>query len=252
MNYYKLIDAYIPGDLNDQAVIDPLHMYYTMQCAILKTQHPEWSYVRVYCVAALELIHIGLDIAGLVPAVGEVADLANGVIYTIEGDGINASLSFAATIPVAGWAATGAKYAKTLHGCMLAVKASDNFISFGTRNSTKFRKFCGLVPGNNAFQAHHLISRSNDIMNHKVVQKAALVKGFHIDEAYNAFKVATWRNQPNHNAYTQRIVDKLNNFIQNNPNATGTQCYNALINITNQAKAAINNNPNVHLNDLIF
>ena len=83
-NYYNLIDTYVPVDLKDQAVIDPLHLYYTMQCAILKSQHPEWSKFRVYAVAALELIHVGLDIAGLVPAFGEVADLTNGLIYTIE------------------------------------------------------------------------------------------------------------------------------------------------------------------------
>ncbi|WP_342512477.1 GH-E family nuclease [Sporosarcina sp. FSL K6-1522] len=52
-----------------------------------------------------------LDIAGLVPVVGEVADGANGIIYSVRGDATNAALSFGAMIPVAGWASTGGKFA---------------------------------------------------------------------------------------------------------------------------------------------
>ena len=50
-----------------------------------------------------------LDVAGLVPVVGEAADLANAAWYTAEGDYTMAALSAAAAIPFAGWAATGAK-----------------------------------------------------------------------------------------------------------------------------------------------
>ena len=53
--------------------------------------------------------HGVLDVAGLVPGVGEVADLANAAWYTAEGDYTMAALSAAAAIPFAGWAATGAK-----------------------------------------------------------------------------------------------------------------------------------------------
>ena len=55
--------------------------------------------------------HGVLDVAGLVPGVGEVADLANAAWYTAEGDYTMAALSAAAAIPFAGWAATGAKAA---------------------------------------------------------------------------------------------------------------------------------------------
>ena len=50
-----------------------------------------------------------LDVAGLVPVVGEAADLANAAWYTAEGDYTMAALSAAAAIPFAGWGATGAK-----------------------------------------------------------------------------------------------------------------------------------------------
>jgi len=55
------------------------------------------------------VVHAVLDVAGMVPVIGEVADLANAAIYAAEGDYVNASLSAAAAIPFAGWAATGAK-----------------------------------------------------------------------------------------------------------------------------------------------
>ena len=50
-----------------------------------------------------------LDILGLIPGVGELADAVNGLIYLARGDLLNAGLSFAACIPFAGWAATGGK-----------------------------------------------------------------------------------------------------------------------------------------------
>ncbi len=52
-----------------------------------------------------------LDIAGLVPIIGEAADGVNGVIYAARGDTVNAALSFGAMIPIAGWASTGGKLA---------------------------------------------------------------------------------------------------------------------------------------------
>lgn len=57
----------------------------------------------------LEATHWGLDGIGLVPGFGEIADGINGVIYTIEGRGVEAGLSFTAMIPFAGWGATTAK-----------------------------------------------------------------------------------------------------------------------------------------------
>ncbi|WP_342512479.1 hypothetical protein MKY34_17960 [Sporosarcina sp. FSL K6-1522] len=59
----------------------------------------------------LDTFQFVLDIAGLVPVVGEVADGANGIIYSVRGDATNAALSFGAMIPVAGWASTGGKFA---------------------------------------------------------------------------------------------------------------------------------------------
>lgn len=53
--------------------------------------------------------HTALDLAGLVPGLGEVADGANALWYLSEGDKKNAALSAAAMVPFVGWGATGAK-----------------------------------------------------------------------------------------------------------------------------------------------
>jgi len=83
--------------------------------AILRFLHPKWSDTKIHLTAWWNLfkepVHLLLDLGGLIPVVGEAADLINGAIYLMEGDNLNAGISFAATIPFAGWAATGSKYA---------------------------------------------------------------------------------------------------------------------------------------------
>jgi len=59
--------------------------------------------------SSLEVFQGFLDIIGLVPVFGEPADAINGLIYLAQGDNLNAGLSFAAVIPIFGWAATAGK-----------------------------------------------------------------------------------------------------------------------------------------------
>ncbi|MEK4114930.1 contractile injection system protein, VgrG/Pvc8 family [Paenibacillus sp. FSL W8-0919] len=78
----------------------------------------------------LDGVQLVLDVAGMVPGIGEIADLANAAIYTARGDYTNAALSAAAAIPFAGWAATGAKFVnkggKALDAMSTAAKYADN------------------------------------------------------------------------------------------------------------------------------
>ena len=53
--------------------------------------------------------HGVLDVAGLVPVLGEPADGINAIWYEAEGDHLNAGLSAAGMVPFLGWGATGAK-----------------------------------------------------------------------------------------------------------------------------------------------
>jgi hypothetical protein len=59
----------------------------------------------------LDGVQLALDIVGMIPVVGEVADIANAGISLARGDYAGAALSLAAAIPGVGWAATGAKLA---------------------------------------------------------------------------------------------------------------------------------------------
>ncbi|WP_372405122.1 polymorphic toxin-type HINT domain-containing protein [Streptomyces luteireticuli] len=67
--------------------------------------------------------HETLDVIGMVPVVGEWADGVNGLWYLGEGDYLNASLSFASAVPIAGYAATAAKGAKYVEEGADAAKA---------------------------------------------------------------------------------------------------------------------------------
>ena len=57
----------------------------------------------------MEALHTTLDVVGLIPGLGEIADGINAVLYLAEGDYTNAALSAAAMIPIGGQAATAAK-----------------------------------------------------------------------------------------------------------------------------------------------
>ncbi|MCG3088319.1 hypothetical protein L7D49_10350 [Sporosarcina sp. MB25] len=55
-------------------------------------------------------LQLVLDLAGLVPVIGEPADGLNAIIYAARGDTVNAALSVGGMIPVAGWFSSGGKW----------------------------------------------------------------------------------------------------------------------------------------------
>jgi len=57
-------------------------------------------------------VHFALDLVGMAPVAGEVADILNGAIYFVEGDHLNAALSAGAALPVWGWTSTAGKWVK--------------------------------------------------------------------------------------------------------------------------------------------
>jgi hypothetical protein len=69
----------------------------------------------------LDGVQLALDVVGLIPGVGEIADGINGVIHLARGNYVDAALSFTSMIPVVGDAiGKGGKAAK-----FLATKADD-------------------------------------------------------------------------------------------------------------------------------
>lgn len=75
------------------------------------------------------IVHGALDVGGLVPVIGAPADGLNAIIYEVEGDHVNAGLSAAGMIPIAGEIATGGKLigkgAKALDAASDTEKAVD-------------------------------------------------------------------------------------------------------------------------------
>ena len=239
-SHYNAISSYLPNSNIDPNI---LLRYLTIQCALVKAQNPSYNEWQVYWAASKEMIHLILDGAGLAPGVGEIADLANGAIYTIQGDGVNATLSYASAIPIGGWFAAGFKFAKK--GPLKWVVKTGDKINFG--NSGDLRRIIGLTDP--AKQAHHLIPWATG--THEVVQRAAKSGSqFHMNEAFNGIAVATWRNQPNHNAYNDLVTQKLNAILATNP--TPQQAHDQLLALINNIKSQITAHPNTHLNDLIF
>ena len=74
-----------------------------------------------------EVIHGVLDVAGFIPGVGAVADLANAGLYAAEGDYLNAGLSLVSAIPGIGdTVALAKKSANAIKGGLKSLKGLKN------------------------------------------------------------------------------------------------------------------------------
>lgn len=69
------------------------------------------------------IVHTALDVAGMVPVIGEAADLTNAAIYAVEGDWTNAALAAASAIPVAGNAVAAIKMGRNAKKALNAAEA---------------------------------------------------------------------------------------------------------------------------------
>ncbi|WP_179059269.1 hypothetical protein [Pseudomonas taiwanensis] len=84
----------------------------------------------------LDGLQTGLDVVGLIPGVGEFADLANAGVSLARGDYAGAALSLASAIPFAGWLGTAGKVGR--RGAKAAAE--------GTANTTKEGEKLAAVP----------------------------------------------------------------------------------------------------------
>lgn len=262
--FLQSVGSYLATSTIDPIVTQQLVTYYTIQCAVLKYNHPNWSPLKIRLMASLEFVHLTLDAFGLIPIGGEIADLANGVLYTIEGDRVNAVYSFANTVPLAGWATVTTKYAiKIVNSSQTAVTIAnrvkltwkvlaDGTIYFGSSDTCRkqLRKVLGLAVGN-LNQAHHIIPLN--LQTNPIVQKAAKSgRAFHLNEELNGIALSTAVHSGSHAHYDGLIFQKLKLFAETNPNATPSQCYNKVNEIISQIRTAIANNPNTPINQLNF
>lgn len=131
---------------------------------------------------AINIVHNTLDVLGVIPGYGEVADAANGLIYLAEGDYLNAGLSFISCIPVAGDAAgKGGKAAnKTLDVASDIAKHGDNIVDTAT----------------------DIVKHSDDIAD----AATDIVK--HVDPP---------KAKPDYDSILQDFADKADDIINNDP-----------------------------------
>jgi len=224
----------------------------TIEIINVRLDHPNWSDTQVYLQASfnvfLERLHLSLDLAGLVPAVGEIADITNGIIYTIEGDGINAALSYSAAIPVAGWFSSGVRLARrgiiTTNGTRASLKFivnSEGIIEFGRRGQLRT-----IIKPPSNHQAHHVIPWEH--RNHPVVQEAAKVN-FHMNDHLNGIPMHTSRHSGSHPNYSTQVENRLEQILNSEETITPTRAVNELTDLINRTREVIENST-THINQI--
>ncbi|OWY25897.1 hypothetical protein C7N43_33160 [Sphingobacteriales bacterium UPWRP_1] len=259
--FYQTANLYL-----EENILNPdFATYCGIEYYLYGQTYPDWSSVKKrlwsFYSGISEQLHLALDLIGLVPVGGEIADLASGILYTLEGDGINAALSFSAMIPVTGWFSTGAKFGYkiiTTAGrkvTLTLTRLPTGIISFG--NKSQLRSVLAMAPITvDPRQAHHLIPWGKRTEN--LVQHAAGAQfPFHIDEFSNGLPIAAWRNQPNHQLYDQRVVQVMDNIEFDLISEYGSLALvppqiaaNRLRQLETMLTTKILENPTLHLNDI--
>jgi hypothetical protein len=254
-NHYNLIKQYLPFG-NSQASTDPMFWYrFTVSCVMIKIDNPTWSNWDVFWAASEEMILMTLDLAGMFPIVGEIADFTSMTIYAFKGDGVNAAISAASMIPFAGWFPAGIRLAKYTYkladGATTSIKwivRNDGLIDFGSRG--QFRKIVGLAKGDPR-HAHHIVPLAH--VNHDLVQKAAQAKNpFHVHHKYNGMPITTTQHDNGHLIYNDNFKRELDLLWNSNPNMDAETAQKLLDGLITRAFTAINNNPGISLNNLSF
>lgn len=249
-NYFSVVDQYL--QIGPSAATKYM-LFIMRQTALYKIENPDWSYAKCWWEAVKESVHIGLDILALWPAGGQIFDVFNGFIYSVEGNATAARLSFiSAMIPAGGWFVKGFKHAKlTLQigskkTNLVWTLLTNGIVHFGNRR--QLRTVLGLTDSR---QAHHLIPW--EFIENSVVQKAAKSsKSFHMNEALNGIPLSKSIHVEGraHTAYNARVAAALNAIEARNLNADDT--YDELMLLISRIRTAIINHPGVHLNDIIF
>src|SRR5690606_35471585 len=172
------------------------------------------------------------------------------------GDGVNATLSFASAVPVAGWVAAGAKGAvRVVEASKVASKvkltwrvdASTGKILWPSDNYSRkqLRKVLGLT--SSTIHAHHIIPLS--FKEHVLIQKAAnSPNAFHINEMLHGIPLPSTGHLTGHNVYNAKIQQKLTELY--NASNTPEQAFDDLVEFIGDLRTLIENNPDLNLGQL--
>jgi hypothetical protein len=272
--YNSIVTSHLEGPF--PYFVPTYQLSVTQEVVYLRLAHPNWSHTKVILTAFTNVLsgtaHTLLDIAGFLPGAGEIADFANGVLYIIEGDGMNASISFASMLPIAGdWVAKGYKYSNLLikgaSGRSIALvlrKGSDGYIKFGSKSLEEARNQLRTVLGKKIdHQAHHVIPW--EFRNHPVVQEAAkwsppnpntaTYKTFHMNDHVNGLYVHNTRHNGSHPNYSVNVFNKLEEiqrFLTNQGKFTPENAVKEINLLAQKIKTAINTQTTVNVNNITF
>ncbi len=263
---FQQIASQYPEIVQSQGIPDPVLIWticYEVEKAKLKFHNPSkytgslgnfklckdaaWN-------VSIEAVHIALDGIGLVPVVGEVADLFNATLYVMEGDWANGTLAVASAVPFVGWYSTGAKYASKVintagNYCKLNWIDNVGTILFGSRD-----QLARVIKPPSGYHAHHLIPW--EISNNPVVQQAAKAEGkspWHMNDVPNGAVLSTTQHLGSHPEYTNAIRNRLQEIEAHyGANLTPELAKDKCIYLANQAKLIISQNPTLKVNDPII
>ncbi|WP_336718948.1 AHH domain-containing protein [Chryseobacterium mucoviscidosis] len=235
-----------------QALISEKTKVIALNYKNLRRLYPNWSKGKCLWEASRDTVQLLLDIGGAFPLIGEVCDITNGSIYSMNGDALNAALSYSAAISLAGWGATASKYAvKTVHlvngakTTLKFIRRLDGVVTFGNRG--QLRKVLGMLKGD-LRQAHHIIPW--ELYDSPAIQKAALSSNaFHLNEALNGIPLNNAVHYGSHANYNNLVKQRLDAIPSN---YTPNQVYNEVMDIIQDIRTAINNHPNTPINQLVF
>jgi|GEM_PF-5002216 len=226
-----------------------------------------------------EAVHVGLDVIGLVPGLGDAIDIFHGVIYLIQGNETDAAFTFTAAIPFGGWVATSAKDAKKVvkhagKAWELPIKVlTGGVVHFGSKSNSKLRKVMGIT--NPLNDAHHIIPWQK-CKTHPLVQRAAghgkvvqhdgkdwIEGGWHMDQPSNGIEVKRFtRNQVDpgqhatHPNYDNQVFAKLtsiyDDLVDASGNVDGEDALQAHEDFQSYLRNLIQTNPDKKINLLVI
>lgn len=187
------------------------------------------------------IIHSALDLAGLVPAVGEVADLANAGIYVLQGDKASASFSILSAVPFTGWISTtgrfGAKVLRRADGVkeIFEYRNINGKIDFG--DPGQLRRVLQIPTGSSNI-AHHIIPTS--LMLEDVVQNASKSGRFHMNALFNGIPLSSTLHGTGFDTAHRVYNDKLRIHLQKFATITPSAAAQELLNLTNSIRTQLN------------
>ncbi len=177
-------------------------------------------------------------------------DIISGASYYLEGDKTNAYFSVASAIPWLGYAAAGVKAIKA-GSVIIAVVGKKGFLVASRVSQSAFRKACGAV-GNQV--GHHIIPFHEIVQSHPLMQMAFKAGFDPNNAAINGKAIEAVRNYGNHATYANNIIRSFEKVITKPPPGgwDPISAKHALEDIISDIKKALDAQPGVHVDNLIF